>query len=190
MPPLETTIARIQAFYRKHRRMPSYSEIMGLAGFKSKNAAFKLAAKLMEIGVIAKDAKGRLVPKRLDSAIRVLGVVEAGWPSPAEEELLDTLTLDEYLIHNKEATYMLRIKGDSMIEAGILPGDQVLVERGVEPRDGDIVIAEVDGKWTIKYYRKRGSKVALLPGNKKYKPIVPKDELRVAAVVKAVIRKY
>jgi SOS-response transcriptional repressor LexA len=85
---------------------------------------------------------------------------------------------------------MLRIKGDSMIDAGILPGDQVLVERGVEAKDGDIVIAEVDGKWTIKYYRKRGSKVVLLPGNKKYQPIVPKEELRVAAVVKAVIRKY
>ena len=190
MPPLDASKAKILTFYRRHRRMPSYAEIMDLAGFKSKNSVHKLVAKLIERGVIAKDATGRLIPKRLGVTLPVLGVVEAGWPSPAEEELLDTLTLDDYLIRNKEATYLLQVKGDSMIEAGILPGDQVLVERGAEPKDGDIVIAEVDGSWTMKFFRKRGSKVVLVPGNKKYKPIIPKEELRVAAVVRAVIRKY
>ena len=187
---LETYKAKILKFYRRNRRMPSYGEIMILAGFKSKNAVHKLVGKLIELGVLAKDATGRLIPKRLDAAIPVLGMVEAGWPSPAEEELLDTMTFDDYLIRNKEATYLLRVKGDSMIEAGIMPGDQVLVERGAEPKDGDIVIAEVDGSWTMKFFRKRGAKVVLVPGNKKYKPIIPKEELRVAAVVKAVIRKY
>jgi len=190
MPPLEAHQAKILKFYRRSRRMPSYGEIMVLAGFKSKNAAHKLVARLVDRGVVAKDATGRLIPRRLESAIRVLGVVEAGWPSPAEEELLDTITLDDYLIRNKEATYILKVSGDSMIEAGIMPGDQVLVERGTEPREGDIVIAEVDGSWTMKYFRKRGGRVILVPGNKKYKPITPKEELRVTAVVKAVIRKY
>jgi len=141
-----------------------------LAGFKSKNAVHKLVGKLIELGVVAKDTTGRLIPKRLGTALPVLGVVAAGWPSPAEEELLDTMTLDEYLIQNKEATYLLQVKGDSMIEAGIMPGDHVLVERGAEPKDGDIVIAEVDGSWTMKFFRKRGSRVVLVPGNKKYKP--------------------
>ena len=190
MPTLEAVKAKILKFYRRHRRMPSYAEIAKLAGFKSKNAVHKLVAKLIDLGVVAKDATGRLIPKRLDAALPVLGVVEAGWPSPAEEELLDTMTLDDYLIPNKEATYILKVSGDSMIEAGIMPGDQVLVERGAEPKDGDIVIAEVDGSWTIKYFRKRAGKIVLVPGNKKYKPITPKQDLRVAAVVKAVIRKY
>ena len=190
MPTLEAQKAKLLKFYRSNRRMPSYAEIMTLAGFKSKNAVHKLVGKLIERGVVAKDVTGRLIPKKLDAAIPVLGVVEAGWPSPAEEELLDTMTLDDYLIRNKEATYILKVSGDSMIEAGILPGDQVLVERGIEPQDGDIVIAEVDGSWTMKFLRKRGAKVVLVPGNKKYKPITPRQELRVAAVVKAVIRKY
>jgi len=190
MPTLETYKAKILKFYRRNRRMPSYAEIMTLSGFKSKNAVHKLVAKLIELGVIAKDATGRLIPKKLDAALPVLGVVEAGWPSPAEEELLDTMTLDDYLIRNKEATYILKVSGESMIEAGIMPGDQVLVERGLEPKDGDIVIAEVDGSWTMKYFRKRGNKVVLVPGNPKYEPITPKHELRIAAVVKAVIRKY
>ena len=187
---LENRKDEILKFYRRNRRMPSYAEIMTLAGFKSKNAVHKLVTKLVDLDVVAKDATGRLLPKRLEYAIPVLGVVEAGWPSPAEEELLDTISLDDYLIPNKEATYILRVSGDSMIEAGIMPGDQVLVERGLEPKSGDIVIAEVDGAWTMKYYRKRAGTVVLVPGNKKFKLIVPKHGLRIAAIVKAVIRKY
>jgi SOS-response transcriptional repressor LexA len=58
---------------------------------------------------------------------KILGTVAAGFPSPAEGELVDTITIDEFLIVNKEATYMLKVSGDSMIEAGIHPGDMVLV---------------------------------------------------------------
>jgi len=190
MPPLETYKTKIQKFYRRHRRMPSYAEIMQLAGFKSKNAASKLVAKLIQLGSIAKDATGRLIPKHLGASLPVLGTIEAGWPSPAEEELLDTMTLDDYLIPNKEATYIVNVSGRSMVNAGILPGDQVLVERGREPKDGDIVIAEVDGQWTMKYFRRKNGKVVLYPANPAFKPIVPKEELTIAAVVRTVIRRY
>jgi len=74
--------------------------------------------------------------------------------------------------------------------AGILPGDMVLVERGLEPHDGDIVIAQIDHSWTMKYFRKRGRKVYLEAANPKYKPFYPKEELKIAAVVIGVIRKY
>jgi len=177
-------------FYRKAKRMPSYSEIAKLLGFKSKNASYKLVNKMIELRLVSKDSSGKIIPKRIFGETRVLGTVEAGFPSPAEEELVDTITLDEYLIKNKEATYMLKVSGESMIDAGIRPGDIVLVERNKSPKDGDIVIAEVDGEWTIKYLRKDGSKVVLMPGNKKFKPIFPKAELKIAAVVTAVVRKY
>jgi SOS-response transcriptional repressor LexA len=108
----------------------------------------------------------------------------------AEEELSDTMDLDEFLIKNKEATYVLKVTGDSMRDAGILPGDMVLVERGLEPHDGDIVIAHIDHAWTMKYLRKRGRKIWLEPANKRYRPLFPKEELKIAAVVIAVIRKY
>ena len=77
-----------------------------------------------------------------------------------------------------------------MIDAGICEGDMVIVERTDNPKVGSIVIAEVDGAWTMKYLRKRGETLYLEPANKAYKPIVPKDELRITAVVKAVVRKY
>ena len=88
------------------------------------------------------------------------------------------------------ATFLLKVSGDSMVEAGILPGDMVLIDKAQVPKSGDIVIAEVDGAWTMKYLRKRGESVALIPANPRYKPIKPQKELRIAGVVTAVVRKY
>ncbi len=171
--------------------MPSYGEMAEIFGFRSKFAAQYLVGKLVETGVLAKDAAGRLLPGRLFYPLKVLGEVKAGWPSPAEEENVDTISLDDWLIENKEASFMLKVSGDSMIDAGIRPGDSVIVHRGRRPKNGDIVIAEVDQKWTIKFFIQRnGGDVTLKAANKQYPPIIPKEELRVAGVVTAVIRKY
>jgi SOS regulatory protein LexA len=177
-------------FYRKKHRMPSYAEIARLMGFKSKNSAYKMVRGMIKSGLVDKDETGRILPKKDLFSIPVLGTVEAGFPSPAEEELVDTMTMDDYLIENREATYLLKVQGDSMVDAGIMPGDMVLVERRSDARDGDVVIAEVDHEWTMKYFRKRGSKVYLIPANAKYSPIEAEDELKIAAIVKAVVRKY
>ncbi|HTE48346.1 MAG TPA: transcriptional repressor LexA [Candidatus Paceibacterota bacterium] len=184
---------KIISFYQKHRRMPSYSEIMKLTGYKTKSAVSYALDKLIALGVVAKDEGGKLIPKgigQFGGQIKMLGLVEAGFPSAAEEELSDTMSFDDYLIEKKESTYILRVKGDSMIEAGINDGDMVIVERGAPHKNGDIVIAEVDGEWTIKFFRKEGGKIFLSPANKKYQPIYPKEELKISAVVKAVVRKY
>jgi repressor LexA len=180
----------ISRFYYQKGRMPSFAEIGEMLGLKSKNAVFKLVGKLEELKVLERDEKGRLTPGSIKFPVRILGTVEAGFPSPAEEELADTMSLDDLLIQDHEATFLLRVSGDSMIEAGIMPGDMVIVNKGQTPKSGDIVIAEVDGEWTMKYLRKRGDAVALIPANAKYKPIKPKNELKIAGVVTAVVRKY
>jgi SOS regulatory protein LexA len=187
---LRARIKEISLFYRGKGRMPSFSEIGELTGLRSKNAVSKLVDKLDRLKIVGKDEKGRLIPRLLAAPVRILGSVEAGFPSPAEEELVDTLSLDDLLIENPDATFLLRVSGDSMSEAGILPGDMVIVDRGQTPKSGDIVIAEVDGQWTMKYLRKRGESVTLIPANSKYKPIRPKNELKIAGVVTAVVRKY
>jgi SOS regulatory protein LexA len=181
---------KIRDFYRGNKRMPTYAEIMEMLRFKSKNAVFKLVKKLEAAGFLEKDESGKLIPARLYEQTRILGYIQAGFPTPAEEELVDTISLDEYLIQNKDATFILKVSGDSMVDAGILEGDMVIVDRSITPKNGDIVIAEVDNDWTIKYLVKTKSWVYLKPGNKKYQPIYPEEELKIAAVVKAVIRKY
>ncbi|MDO8510268.1 MAG: transcriptional repressor LexA [bacterium] len=183
-------ISKITSFYHAHKRMPTYSEIAALLGFRSKNAVYKLVQKLVDEGIVDKDKSGRLLPRRLESELPLLGLVKAGFPSPAEEELRDSMNLEDFLIEKKESSYLLEVDGDSMIDAHIAKGDLVIAERSEKASDGDIVIAEVDGEWTMKYFRDRGGKVWLEPANKQYKPIYPTEGLRIAAIVKGVIRKY
>lgn len=190
--------SKIISFYKKRRRMPGYQELMELTSFRSKNAVFKLIERMVEEGVIAKDAQGHIIPNQLSTGVPLLGLVEAGFPSAAEEELLDVMDFDEFLVPNKESTYILKVKGDSMIDAGIHPGDMVVVERRASYKPGQIVIAMIDGEYTMKFLRRSTSLTAsrkdpeyyLEPANKRYRPIYPREAFRVEAVVTAVVRKY
>ena len=138
---------------------------MELVGFRSCHAVSHLVDHLVAEGLVTKDPHGKLLPTTSNGGVPLLGIVAAGFPSPAEEELVDIMSLDDYLIQNKEATYLLEVTGDSMRDAGILPGDVVIVERTNAPRVGDIVIAEVDQEWTMKFLRKRGNQLYLAPAN-------------------------
>jgi len=181
---------KIVGYYEREKRMPSYQEIMKLVGFKSKNAVYKLVEKLVDEGVVRKDGQGRLTPADGLFELPLLGLVQAGVPTMAEAQSLDTMSIDGYLVGNRERTFLLEVKGDSMIEAHIEEGDIVIAERTTSARDGDIVVAEVDGEWTLKYYKSEKGKVWLMPANRNYKPIHPKESLRIAAVVRGVMRKY
>jgi repressor LexA len=188
---LEAKVRALRDFYRAEGRVPGYEEMLKLFGYRSKNAVHGLLKKLQDLGYIRKNAQGKIsVTGRLVGSIRMLGAVQAGFPSPAEEELVDVLSLDEFLVAKPEATYMLTVSGDSMIEAGIHPGDIILVEKGRNPANNDIVVAQVDGEWTLKYFTRTRGRVVLEPANRKYKPIHPKADLVIGGIVKAVVRKY
>lgn len=181
---------KILDFYHSKRRMPTYTEIMSLVGFKSKNAVYKLVNKLIDEGVLSKDASGKLIPHSSFNEVSLLGLVEAGIPSVVDPGELDSLSIDEYLAPDKEKTFLLEVKGDSMIEAHIEEGDFVVAVRTEFAKEGDIVVAEVDGEWTLKYFHTNKTGGYLKPANKNYKPIYPQESLRIAAVVKGIIRKY
>lgn len=187
---LPDKVRRLKAFYRREGRAPGYNEMLKLFGYASKNAVFGLLRRLQEEGfVVKRNRKIALTPK-ITCGLKLLGSVQAGFPSPAEEELRDTLSLDEFLIRKPEATFMLTVSGDSMIDAGIYPNDLVLVERGATPKDRDIVVAQVDDEWTLKYFVKDRGGVRLEPANRKYKPIIPSRSLIIGGVVRTVIRRY
>ncbi len=181
---------KLNTFYSREKRMPTYTEMMHLFGFKSKNAVSRVVDKLIEMGIVAKDHLGRLVPQSSFNDIPLLGSIKAGFPADVAEEANDTLNLLDYLTPKKDNTYILEVDGDSMIEAHIADGDMVIVEKTNYAKDGDMVIANVDGEFTMKYFKKQGDKVWLEPANKNYKPIYPKQFLLINAIVRAVIRKF
>jgi SOS regulatory protein LexA len=180
----------IAGFYRDRRRMPTYSEMMEILGVRSKAVVDFWVKKLMAAGILEKDAQGFLHPSHRAFGLPFVGDVTAGFPSPAEEELRDIISFDEYLITKPGASFLLRVSGDSMIGEGIHAGDLIIIEKGREPKPGDIVIAEVDGEWTLKFFRRKGKDVFLEAANPKYPPIRARSELRVGGVVSAVVRKY
>lgn len=188
---LTERIPVLNDYIRRTGHAPTLAELCTLFNVRSKNTASVMAKKFVAAGVLGRTPTGRLTAPRQHAAhaLRLLGSVAAGFPSPAEEALLDTMSLDEYLVGRPEATFMLKVEGDSMIEAGILPGDTVLVERGRMPRNGDIVIACVDGAWTMKFFYRDARGVRLEPANKKYTTIRPSTNLAVEGVVSGVVRK-
>jgi len=181
---------KVLEFYRTHKRMPSYREIATLLQFKSSNAAYRLVEKLIEAGIVTKDNRGKLLPNKIFGEVPLLGSVTAGFPAMAEEAILDSISLDDLMIEKKEKTYLLEVDGNSMIDAHIADGDMVIVEKTNRASDGDIVIAEVDGEWTMKYFKTKNGKSWLEPANKDFKSIYPEQSLTIGGVVKGVIRKY
>jgi DNA polymerase V len=117
--------------------------------------------------------------------------VKAGFPSPADDYIEAWLDLNDHLIEHKGATFFVTASGDSMTGAGIQEGNLLVVDRAVEARDGDIVIAVVDGELTIKRLEKRRGKIRLIAENPAYSPIEFKDgqELTIWGVVTSVIQK-
>ena len=118
--------------------------------------------------------------------------VAAGFPSPADDYIEGRLSLDEHLIQNKNATFFVRAKGNSMTGAGIFDGDLLVVDKSLSPSSGDIVIAIVDGDLTVKRYIRRAEKVILKAENPSFKEIELQDgqELQVWGVVTSTVKKF
>lgn len=118
-----------------------------------------------------------------------LASVSAGFPSPAEDYIEGRLDLNRHLIKHPAATFFVRVAGDSMIDAGIHPGDILVVDRALEPQDSNVVIAVIDGELTVKRISQRHGKLFLVPDNKAYQPleILEEMEFEVWGVVTSVI---
>jgi SOS regulatory protein LexA len=187
---VQTVQKSIAAFFRENRRMPSFSEMLDLLGVRSKSVVNFWIDKLIESEILEKDDKGHLTFTKRSFAIPMAGSVQAGFPSPEEEALCDIMSMDEYLVTKPDSSFLLKVSGDSMTGEGIMEGDLVIVEKGRQPKNGDVVIAEVDGEWTIKYFKKKSGQVYLEAANPKYPVIRPRTELQLGGVVTAVIRKY
>ncbi len=144
-------LGALQDYYARHRALPSYSSIGGLLGLRSKSSVAALVARLKLAGYLESTPDRRLAPtKRFFARPLATGFVRAGLPEPVDDDEADAVTIDDYLIERPSQTVLVRVKGDSMIDAGIFEGDLVVVEKRAAAQKGDIVVAIVDNQFTLK----------------------------------------
>ena len=183
-------LALLQDYYAQHRVLPSYASIGQLLGLKSKSSVAAMVARLKLAGFIDSTPDKRLAPtKRFFERPLAEAPVLAGMPSAVDDAYGDALTIDDYLIERPSQTVLVRVKGDSMQDAGILDGDLVVVEKTAAAKRGDIVIAIVDGQFTLKRLDLERGQFVLRPENKAYPVIRPEGALEVFGVMVGLVRK-
>jgi repressor LexA len=191
-----TVLDYIREFQSKRGYSPSLADLAIAFGVRSKNAIAKVVNVLVREGCIEKDPKGRIKIVSQESkkntpvpmTLPLFGPIAAGFAAPVEEQAEEHVTITDLLIRDPLRTFLLRVKGDSMIKAGILEGDLVVVERGREPKIGNIVVGILDGEFTLKRLAKKAGKFSLHAENDDYPDMYAMEELQVAGVVKGVVR--
>ena len=120
------------------------------------------------------------------------GLVKAGFPSPATDYIEDSLDFNAYLVKNHAATFAVSVDGDSMVDEGIHSGDMLIVDRSLEPVSGQVVVAVLDGEFTVKKLIRRDGAFWLWPGNPAFSPIKIDDgsDFRVWGVVTHCIHRF
>lgn len=183
-------LTQLQDYYARHRALPSYASIGGLLGLRSKSSVAALVARLKLAGFLDSTPDRRLAPTRRFFARPLAeSPVRAGLPEAIEGGDADALTIDDYLIEHPSSTVLIRVKGDSMMDAGIFDGDLVVVEKKPMAHKGEIVVAIVDNQFTLKRLDLEAGKFILRAENKAYAPIRPEGELEIFGVMVGLVRK-
>ncbi|MEP7206191.1 MAG: LexA family transcriptional regulator [Casimicrobiaceae bacterium] len=183
-------LAGLQDYYAQHRALPSYASIGNLLGLKSKSSVAAMVARLKLAGYLESTPDRRLAPtKKFFERLLAESSVQAGMPNPVDDGHGDAVTIDDYLIDRPSQTVLIRVRGDSMIDAGILEGDLVVVEKTASAKRGDIVIAIVDGQFTLKRLDTERGRFVLCPENKAYPVIRPEGALEIFGIMVGLVRK-
>jgi SOS regulatory protein LexA len=183
-------LSKLQDYYAKHQVIPSYAAMGKLWGISAKSWVASCVSRLKDEGYLKLTPDKRLRPGGRFFERRVAHApVRAGLPNAALEDGYDLVTIDDYLVKLPSKTTLVRVKGDSMVEAGILEGDLVVVEQQPNANVGDIVVAIVDDEFTIKYLERERGVFVLRPGNKAYPTIRPKGKLEIFGVMVGLVRR-
>ncbi len=197
-PHQRTVLNYITEFQNKRGYSPSLADLAVAFGVRSKNSVAKVVNTLVTEGQLEKDPKGRIKivsmpqndPSFLPMTLPLFGPIAAGFAAPVEEHAEEKITLENYLVKDRSSTFLLRVKGDSMINAGIREGDLVIVNRSRQPKPEDIVVGVMDGEFTLKRLKKGQGKFYLQAENPEYPDLFAMEELKIAGVVTGTVRKY
>lgn len=168
----------------------SLEQIAGLLGYANRSGARKFLEKLVKNGLL--EVRNRkYYPTSLVSWLPFFEFVRAGLPfTPEWNENNSTIEIDKFLVEHPSSTFLVKVKWDSMKDAGIMEWDIAVVDRSRNVKNGDIIIASLDWDVTIKYYKKEKWAVFLIPANVNFKPIIINTNAEILGVVVWTIRKY
>lgn len=183
-------LGRLQDYFAAQRSLPSFSHMARLLGLRSVSSAHAVAGRLKLAGYLQNTPDRRLAPGPRFFERVVADSVRAGLPAAANEAGSELLNIDEFLVDAPSRTLVLTVKGDSMIDAGLQPGDYIVVEKGRAARVGDIVVAIVDNEFTLKYLAQDQRGAYLKAANPAYAPIRPQGQLEIFGRVCGSFRKY
>lgn len=182
-------LGKLRDYYARHGVLPSYSGISRVVGFRAKNAAVKLALRLSHAGYLRLSPDGRFAPDEKFFERSLASSVRASAPDIIDGADLESISIDRYLIDKPSKTLLVRVKGDSMKNAGIYDGDIVVVERRESADRGQFVVTRIDGEYTLKELDFEGRKPVLRPHNEDFKVLRP-AHLEIVGVVIGVVRRY
>ena len=183
-------LLKLQDYYAKHRVMPSYATLGELVGLSSKASVAELVLRLKAERLVESTPDRRLKPGKRFFERSIEESVHAGMPHPAFDSRPETVSIDDYLVYHPSKTTLITVKGDSMINAGIHDGDIVVVEKRATANVNDLVVAIVEGEFTLKRLGREKGRMVLIPENKAYPVIRPKEDLEIFGVVVGQFRRY
>lgn len=183
-----TFLSGLKKHYRKSP-LPPIRQIADDLKFKYHNSVQHYMEALMFQGLVKKIDSFLYLDKKLFGLKIFDSRVPAGNPAVAEESY-EIFDFDNYMKVNDERSFMLHVSGDSMIDAGIYDRDLIIVDTKIQPTHGLIVVAIIDGGYTVKYLRRKGSKFYLKAANPKYKDIYPESEFKIVGVVTGSVRRF
>ena len=184
-------LEKLQDYYAEHRVIPSYSVLAALWGISAKSWVSECVKRFEEAGFLDWTPDNQLKPGRRFFERRVAHApVQAGLPNPALAEGYDFVSsIDEMVVRVPSKIVVVPVKGDSMVDAGILDGDKLVVEVQPHANVGDIVVAIVDNEFTVKYLERERGGYVLRPANKAYPVIRPRGRLEIYGVMAGLVRR-
>ena len=183
-------LEKLQDYYAEHKVIPSYSVLAHLWGISAKSWVAECVKRFEEAGYLDWTPDRQLKPgARFFERRLAESSVQAGLPNEAISDGYDLITLDDWLVKIPSKTALVRVKGDSMIEAGIHEGDLLVVEVQPNANVGDIVVAIVDNEFTVKYLDREKGAFVLKPANKAFPVIRPRGRLEIFGVMAGLVRK-
>jgi len=182
---------QLRDYYAENGVLPSFSGIASLVGLKTTSAVSAMVRRLKEADFLVSTPDKRLAPgRRFYERPEISVAVRAGVPEAMVDVAGNPVLIDRLLIREPSRTVIIPIRGDSMMDAGLLDGDKIVVKRDAPTKVGDIVVALVDGEFTVKYLAKDARGFYLKPGNAAFDDIRPRDELELFGRVTGCFRLY